>query len=627
MSTATDIIGDARSYASETYGHASVLIDSAQSKIRVTTPNAPSNTIPSVNITDITWDDPGSFNDRYVSPGGKPIKPTFQGVKLPGDMETVDPVDDFDYSKLWEGDVPIFNIPEFTKTAPEVSPVVIPDPPPLDPIPYPDIQDIVIPEFDGVTIPSFDPEMLATMPDLPPDIVQAYKDTYSDSLPEMQDFLNSGMQEILDKYCPEYEDNRARLIDKINNAFDNGTGLSDTFEQNLYDRGRSRAEAEQIRITTEVQEGAAKRGQFVPDGTVISGLVQAQAQAAMANAQYSSETTIERAKLELNHLEFVMGLSNGIRDTSLQLMIQQAGNLIQINGQALTHSQNIANIMTELYNLEVKRFETALQYLSIQAQVYETEYKAAMANLEIFRIEAEVAKLTVDINDSEVALYTARVGAQKMEVEIYATQVDALNTKVNAEATAVKAFGEEVRAYTSQVQAKTAEFGAYTAALNGNKTQMEIYVAEVNAYATKVNAAKSVIDVEVAAANSVISYNKNLSDQFRAELDAYKTNIQAESTRFESSTKAYISNLETFKATLDAKKATLMGQVKEAELDVNAAIQEYKNVADFRVAYAQTSNQGYKNIAEIATSGAAVYTDIAGAALQAQNTMVQVVES
>ncbi len=418
MSTATDIIGDARSYASETYGHASKLIDSAQSQIRVTTPNAPSNTIPSVNITDITWDDPGSFNDRYVSPGGKPIKPTFQGVKLPGDMETVDPVDDFDYSKLWEGDVPIFNIPEFTKTAPEVSPVVIPDPPPLDPIPYPEIQDIKIPEFDGVTIPSFDPEMLATMPDLPPDIVQAYKDTYSDSLPEMQDFLNSGMQEILDKYCPEYEDNRARLIDKINNAFDNGTGLSDTFEQNLYDRGRSRAEAEQIRITTEVQEGAAKRGQFVPDGTVISGLVQAQAQAAMANAQYSSETTIERAKLELNHLEFVMGLSNGIRDTSLQLMIQQAGNLIQINGQALTHSQNIANIMTELYNLEVKRFETALQYLSIQAQVYETEYKAAMANLEIFRIEAEVAKLTVDINDSEVALYTARVGALKSMLSI-----------------------------------------------------------------------------------------------------------------------------------------------------------------------------------------------------------------
>lgn len=627
MSTATDIIQDARNYASTTYDNADDLINAAQSRISITTPNNPNSTIPDINIDDIEYDEVSEFNDRYVAPISVTEKPVFQPIDLPGKMETVEPIDDFDKSKLWVGDVPLFNLPDFDKTAPSISPVVFPDAPEYFPVPYPDIEPVDVPVFKGVVIPTFTPEMLATLPDSPGDIVKEYKQTYKDSLPEMKAFLDSGVQSFLTTYAPEYESNRAQLMDRINQSFNGGTGLSETFEQNLYDRGRAKAEQEQIRITTEIQENADKRGHFVPDGSVIAGLVKAQSDAAMVNAQFASETTIERAKLELNHLEFIMGLSNNIRDTALQMVTQQANILLQVNAQALKHGKTVANTMVELYNLEVKRFEQALQYYRIQAQVYETEYKASLAQLEIFRVEAEVAKLSNDINQTEVDIYTAQLNAQKTETEIFGIQVKAIESQIRAESAAVSAFGEEVSAYTAQINAKKAEFGAYESAISGNRVQADIYSTEVSAYNTRINANKTIIDVEIATSNAVIAYNKNLSDQFSLELNKYTTEIKAESTRFDSSTKAYIAQLQSFKAELDAKKVVLTGQAKEAELEVNAAISDYRNQSDFRVQWARINNEGSRNVAEVAMSGAKVYTDIAGAALESQNTMVQVVEN
>ena len=308
------------------------------------------------------------------------------------------------------------------------------------------------------------------------------------------------------------------------------------------------------------------------------------------------------------------------------MVMQYSGIMTQVNSQALEHGKIVANVMTELYNSELKRHAQSLELLKIQAQVYETEFKAALADLEVFRVEAEVAKLNNDINQSEVDLYIARLDGQKTQVQIYSIQIDAINTRVKAEAEAVRAFGEEVRAYTALIGSKTAEMGVYTAALNGNKIQADIYVSEVNGYATRIGAEKSKVDVEIASAESVISYNKNLSEQFRMELSGYESEIQSESTRFDSSSKAYIARLQGFRSELDAKKVNLEGQATTAELEVNSSLQDYKNIADFRIQYARTINDGRKNIADVAMSGASVYTNIAAAALASQNSMVTLVE-
>lgn len=624
--TVVDIINDSRAYAADVYENADGLIRDAQRQMHPVYVYEPEDTVPDINIDDIEYEDPDVFEDSYAAPLNTTSVPTFLTPTPPGAIVDIPDVGDFDESKLWSGDPPVYDIASFDVDAPTISEVDIPPMPPLMPVPYPEITPVDIPEFDGVTIPIFDPKMMMEFPGPPEDIVKAYKDTYSDALPEMKAFIDSGMQEVLNKYAPEYENNRARLIDKINNAFDNGTGLNETFEQNLYDRGRARAEQELTRLTTEVTENNSKRGFFVPPGAVEGGMLQAQIGAAVANAQYSSETTIERAKLELNHLEFVMQLSDNIRNQSMQMVMQYNSVMVQINAQALDHAKNVANIMTELYNSQLKRYESALSYYSIQAQVYEVQYKASLANLEIYRVEAEVAKLSIDLNQSEIDLYVARLDAQKTQVEIYSVQVGAIETQIRAEATAVDAFGKQVQAYTAEVNAKEAEFGVYNAAMDGNKTLVSVYATEVDAYATRVSAEKSKVDVEIATANSTIAYNRNLTEQFLAELKNYQSEIQAESTRFDSSAKAYVATLDGFKAELSAKQVTLEGQVKESSLEVQSALQNYQNVANYRISYAQAKNVNNKSIADVSMAGAGVYTNIAAAALASQNSMVTLVE-
>ena len=108
--------------------------------------------------------------------------------------------------------------------------------------------------------------------------------------------------------------------------------------------------------------------------------------------------------------------------------------------------------------------------------------------------------------------------------------------------------------------------------------------------------------------------------------------IQAESTRFENSSKVYRSkldtyNIDTYNITLTTETAKLKRELEKASLDIKTALDDYRNQVAYRVAYSNSSNEGYKNIADTATAGARVYTDIAGAALQSQNSMVQVIES
>lgn len=628
MSTATDIIADARAYASETYDAAEDLIDDAQSKVSISWAIKPEFDF-TVSAYDLTLDaeDPDKFHGGYTSPLNHTAAPTYLNILIPEVPEPITPVEDFDKSDLYSADPPIFDVGDFNKDAPNVSVIKLPTAPEYIKIPFPELRETQTPNFGGVAVPAFEAELLASIPNQPDDIVQAYKDTYSSALPEMKDFINSAANEYLFKYAPEYEDNRERLITKINSAYDNGTGLAESVEQGIYDRGRARAEAEAIRLQNDVLSNADKLGMYVPAGATIAAMQDTQKTVAMANAQYSSETAIEKAKMELNHLQFVMKLSDGIRNNALQMAVQQANIMVQVNGQALQNAKDIANIMTDLYNMQVKRFELALQYISIQAQIYETEFKAAMADLEIFRIEAEVAKLNNDLNQSDVDLYIARIKSQEAEVSIYSAIVNGLSAGVQAEAAAVSAFGQEVNAYKALIDAKSSEFSAYTSALQGNKIKSDIHITEVQAYKAKVDAQVANVNIELENNKAVNTYNASLTDQYKAELNAYIADIKAESTRFDSSIKAYTANLEGYKAELESQLSTIKSKAQVADMDLKAAISHYSTSSQFNISNAQTRNTGSKNVADVAMSGADTYTSIAAAALQAQNTMVQVVES
>lgn len=628
MSTATDIINDARNYASETYDAAEGLIESAQNKISQSWAINPDFDY-SLSAYDLTIDidEADKFRGVYFPPANNSTRPTYLGITVPEVPEEIEAIGDFDKSTLYNGDPPIFDVADFTKDAPIVNAVVIPGMPDYIDVPFPELRETVTPEFGGVAIPSFDPQLLANIPDEPDDIVRAYRDSYADSLPEMKAFIDSAAEEYINTYAPEYEDNRVRLVSSINKAYDEGTGLAESVEQGIYDRGRARAEAEAMRLQSEVLENMDKTGMYIPAGASIAALQDVQKTTAMANAQYASETAIEKAKLELGHLEFVMKLSDGMRNNALQMAMQQVSNMVQINGQALDNAKTIANTMTELYNMELRRFEASLQYLSIQAQVYETEFKAALADLEVFKVEAEVAKLNNDLNKTDVDMYVARISAQETLVGLYVANINAISAGVKAEAEAVSAFGMEVQAYKALVDSKNSEFSAYTSAIQGNKIKADVYATEVGAYKTKVDAQVSSVGIELENNKAINQYNVTLTDQYKADLSAYTSEIGAESTKFKSEAEAYTANLEGYKAELAAKLAELKSKASVADMDLKAAISYYTSTAKFRVDNASVRNSGSRNVAEVAMSGANVYTDIAGAALTAQNTMVQLIES
>lgn len=621
------LINDARTFASETYANADKLISQAAGQVATGWPNSVDFDY-SVPLENLTFEiDPVPDNNlRYTAPTKNIAKPTYFEINAPSLPPEFDEMPEFDESNLYEGLPPTFNVPDFTKTAPVVNAITLPDAPEVLTIPYPELREVTAPTFGGVTIPTFDPVLLADLPDAPENYSEAYEEVYKRALPEMKAFIDSTLDEFLNKYAPNYTSLREKLDAELIRVMDGGTALSDSIEQQIYERAKFRTEEETQRALDAAINQTARLGLYIPAGATTAAVFSAANTATIANAHTASETAIERAKIEIQNKQFVLTLANQINTTALTTAVQWANTMLQVNGQALEFAKQFVNSMVEFYNQLAQRFGMALELYKTQAQVYDTILKAAMADLEVYRIEAEVAKLTNDLNKTEVDLYIARVSAQESAIKVYATQVDAIATAVKAEATAVSAFGEEVSAYKTLVDAKSAEFDAYKAALEGNAIQAQIYSEKVNAYATKVNAEVSKQNMEVANNNSIISYNQNLTQQFAAELEAYKAEVSASSQVFDSEYKAYVSALDAYKTVLNAEIARVSQNAEVVKLELDSSKTRYETQMMFNVNATKVRLDSSKNVADVHMAGAAIYGNFVGSAIGAQNTIVQQAE-
>jgi len=494
--------------------------------------------------------------------------------------------------------VPNYEVDEFTGEVPSIdlddirdqfdsidSPDVIThEPPPLS--------DITIKPAPEVTLPEFDPVYELPVIADPQDYAAMYATSYRDVLPEMKGFLDRTVDTWIAEYAPEFKTNLAALEAKIATDMQGGRGLSDEFEAQLYTRARTRIEGERVRNEQQLMDGMTKRGFVLPAGAVSAGLQNIHQATSDALAQQATEIAIERAKMELQHLQFVMQMSKGVQEFLLGSALQYANTIANLNGQALQYSKEFATLAAESYNQTLERAKLFLEVYKTEAAVYETELKASLAQIDIYKLELEAEKLKVEVDANRVKLYSELVATETQKVTQYVARIDAVAKRAEFEKLQLELFKSQVEAYIATTQAKEIEYKIYVAALNGDKTKLEaelsklevvdkelnIYKANLEAkelesrlYTAAINGDKAklegelaklkVSEVEVELYKAILAGKDSATQLFRAAIELDKAKLEGE-----------VAKLEVYGKEVDAHKLLL--QSKELELKIyNAALE------------------------------------------------------
>jgi len=413
----------------------------------------------------------------------------------------------------------------------------------------------------------------------------------------------------------------------MSNDIENGNALSDAVEQRIYDRARSRALAEQEALQRSVTDGLAKRGFVLPPGAVQAGLAQAQQATSQNVSRAAAEVAIQRAQIELQHKQFCMQLSMGLRQTVINNAIAYLNGLIAINGQSLDYARQIGALAAEIFNQGIQLFNAQLDYYKAEAAVYETKLESAFAQLKVFQAQVEAEKLKVEVDKAQIDLYQAKIDAESLKIRTYVAELEGIQNLVALERLKVEVFDSKVRAYAARVGAKESEYGAYRAAIQGDLGKVQAYGATVDAYRATIQAEGVKAEVDRTHAGVVTDWNRHLNERYQVNLGRYETQVRGETARIGSDVDVHKVAVESYLGRLKAKLDARSSDLQAAELDLKERITQFEGDVKTMLTSGTLSSDGIKAKAEIATAGARVLQGLGTAALSVNNSIVSYSEA
>lgn len=572
------------------------------------------------------------FTGVFTGPIFNVNKPNYESalgigsVAYPADIS-------LDIGGLFKQKAPDLSIDQFDKKAPDLdidgvaNDLKAVDKPVFNEIEEPVLSAIDISDVPRVNVPGFAQSVQLKEVGDPDDLCAKFEEKYAALLPAMKDHIDGVVNGWMREYAPNLNANLAAVEVKINQGLATGQALSDEFEQALYTRARSRVEGESDRVLNELTEGVSKRGFSLPPAVLNAGRVQIHQATADNIAQQSTEIAIERAKMEIQHLQYVMQLSQSISQMMINAALQYAQTQVQVNAQAIDTARQCAAFLAQHYELLLANARLNIDVLNAEVKIFETELQSALAVFEGYRLELEAAKLKVDVDLAQVTLYTKRLDAQMTEVNKYVAILDGIMKRGELEKLKVEIFGEQVKAYIAGVSAVEAENDLYLAALKGDEAKLKGELAKVDIYEQEVNIANSKQQLKFEKIKSISAINTDKREQYLAFIRKYLAELNAEESRFGSEVAIHKLELADIETELRVKREVYGAEFDAIVSRANIAALQAEADMNSRNTAAELFIKRSDLISKTSVSVGTIYSNMAAALYSAQNTMVSQNES
>ncbi len=513
---------------------------------------------------------------------------------------------------------------EFTQTAPAINTdLVFPEPPseltnPL--ISAPVLMDRDEPDKPQVMLPSFDAVAPVDTTAAPTNLQTTFENAYQGAAPSTIAMMDGYVDSMLAQFNPRYHEQMGRIETQLAAYLEGGTGLAPAVENAIYERAKTKSNAESLRVQRANWADAAARGFTLPPGSLMSANRQTRQAAADNNAQAAREIVVMQAEYEQKNLQFAVTQSQNMRQTMLSAALGYHQNLISINGQALDYAKYVAGMLIEVYNTAVKAYGLKLDAYRAEAAVYETRLKSALAGIELYKVEIDALQALTQVDKSKVDVYRARIDSLGAYANVYRAQIEAVQGRASLEKMKLEVFQTQVETYRAQVQGKNAEWQGYSAAIEGETARVKIFESQVNAYQAEEQGYKTRIEAQSEVVRAQAITNKARQDQYSTKWTTYQTVVGARGDvakiRLENQRQTVVAfqaqaGFEMSKAQVasDYYKAVSSVGIANAELQMKAMLGEVNS----RINYGHT-------IANLGSNAAKIYGGLASSAMSGMNT-------
>lgn len=351
-----------------------------------------------------------------------PVKPTLQAIAFTA------PAQPADFTEVLK-ETPLPSAPTevqaFARSAPTITSPTLP----ADVQPFsgqaPTLTAVAIPNAPAVALPQFD-GAIGDAPSIDAlEIIAKFEEALATAADQTGVDLKTVVTGIRDQLIQGY-DSKVAFIQTKMDVLAQGNGIYDPkVEDGIYERSRSKENAETARVQQDALLAAARRGFTLPTGALMSAVQQARQAGANNNAATSREIAIKQTELQFESMKFAVtqlaAYDKMMVDASLgylQSYIAMRGHGVELAKASASAMQAANQQLVELYTMNIKVYEA-------EANVYEAKIRGSLASVEVFKaqIEAEKAKVDVDI---------AKVNAFETQVKAHTAQVDAYGKRVQA---------------------------------------------------------------------------------------------------------------------------------------------------------------------------------------------------
>jgi hypothetical protein len=542
---------------------------------------------------------PGAPTLADVSPITKPVFPTTPTVNI---------------SNLFKQVQPSTNIPAWTVTPPDlkvdylVAQMDALTQPVLRTLEFPTIAKLVLDPVPTVTIPGYVP---APTPDVladPQDYSALMSAQYRQMLPEMQAYIDSKVNGWLAQYAPEYNAQLATLTEKLNAGM-TGTVLPDQIEAAMITRARSRAQADFQSAEQTLVGSFKKSGLTEPPGAMMAALQNARLKNADALANQSTDIYIERRKMEVQHLQFILGMVNSNINSIRGLAIQYAGVIGNTMQQAISFASTAAELASKTYDHLIAKSDLCIQVL------------------DGYRLKLDAEKAKKDVEVMQLNVVEAEYKAQQQEVDLYTALIDAIGRKGELEKLKTANYEIQAKAYGLQLSAIEAGFNVYQAALSGDKAKMEAEMAKLTIFEEQLKGISLELEANIKATESTIEVNKAKTQIYEANAGVYKVDLETCLQRFSAQTEVKKLAQEIYKTVLGATVDVYKQDMAKVSTQIESVLRLYEGqVRSFQT----TGALNVENLKMYQAAGMGLsegYSKVASAAVGALNSNVSGVVS
>ena len=476
---------------------------------------------------------------------------------------------------LFQTPRPVLNVPEFIGTPPVVNTGFnIPEAPVLAFPDAPDTAPTTLPPAPRPPIFSFNATLEGSAP--PPPDEGAVQAVFGPAVQSFKQLVESEVRTWVSEYAPEYDAVMEALDARVVDTIAQEKSGADKFMfmahgvTPLFERARMRALKTAEAQREELSRQFSKRGFPLPSGVLLSGLQQVQADAHAAAGDAALAGATEVARLEVQYLQFVMGLAAQLRGAMLPAMTAYAQVVAAVLGQASDYARGVGGYLTEVFSARVGLLRAHGEVYQAAAAGLEVQIKAALGELDFYRVQLDAVRTQQEGRRVDQALYSALVDTQRVRVQVYAEQARALEVQANLEKLKLEVFRESVQAYGVLVQAKESEANAYRSLVAGDSAQAEARVSVVTARQSAATMAKLKFDAAEAAARVALGSNDSLVRRQEARIAAFQAQVaakQAEVDGYRAGLSADGLQIEGYGRQVEAYRAGVEGAAKRAEIE------------------------------------------------------------